>query len=174
MTDDEVLSSVREYVCEVRAECVRLQRVEARQEGAAVAELRRMASVGEFGDGRVFDLCRLLFRSRDGGPLRQRWSCSWELIGGAKADDCPCSPHYVVRGIPFNIAIGLRHMGMVEHAETYLSYCLEVGVWNPEPFQECSREQVLAAASELVERGPWRRPLIPAERDWLQVQVPMG
>src|SRR5437773_2695936 len=116
MTEDEVLTSVRQLITKTRAECVRLQRLEVRREGEGVAELRRKAAAD---DGLIFDLCRLLFRARDDRPLRQRWSVAWSLIGEAKADDCPHAPLYVFQGVPFNIAVGLRHMGLVEPAEHY-------------------------------------------------------
>jgi hypothetical protein len=171
MTEDEVLTSVRQHITEIRAECVRLQRLEARRTGEGVTELRRK---GAADDGLVFDLCRLLFCPRDDRPLRQRWSVAWELIGGAKADDCPHAPLYVFQGVPFNIAVGLRHMGLVEPADHYLSYCLEAVEWNGDLYREDCRDRLLAAASELLDRGPWSRPLRPYERGWLLAQVSGG
>jgi hypothetical protein len=172
MTEDEVLASVRRHVTEVRCQCARLHQLEARRAGAGVTELRRMARAGEPEEGTVFDLCRLLLRARDGGTLRQRWSISWEMLGGARAAACPCAPWLAFEGVPFHLGIGLRHMGLVESAEHYLSDCLEAGVWESEPYREGDRGQILAVASELVGRGPWSRPLRPDERDWLLVQVP--
>jgi hypothetical protein len=173
MTNGEVLASVHRRVVEVRRQCIRLQRLEARHKGKGIAKLRRMAAVSDPYSWDVIDLCQLLFRGRDGGPLRQRWSVSWMLIGAASSDDCPCAPYYVSQGLPFYIATGFRHMGMPEPAEDYLSYCLEAGLWNSEPYRDGDREQLLAAASALVGHGPWSRPLRPDERDWLLAQIPV-
>ncbi|WP_020475658.1 hypothetical protein [Zavarzinella formosa] len=169
MIEDVAIASVREHIAETRAQCTRLQDLEARQAGTGVAELRRMA---EADDETVFDLCRLLFRPRD-QPLRDRWSVAWMLLGGAENTACPHSPFYVFQGVPFNITLGLEHMGLVEPAGHYLSYCLEDGVWNDEPYQNLGRDQLLAAASGLADHGPWSRPLRLYERDWLMAQVPL-
>jgi hypothetical protein len=167
---DDVLASIREGIRKIRALCLRLQRREARNAGAGVGELWHMTADD---DGTVFDLCRLLFRSRGDEPLRERYSLQWTLIGGARHTTCPATPFYVFRGVPFYIASGMRHAGLVESAPEYLTYCQEAGVWNHERYRKAGREELLILATELVEQGPWSHPLMPEERDWLLAQVPL-
>jgi hypothetical protein len=158
-------------VKEVLAHCDRLQSYE-RMEGWGVSELMRMAVLAEPDDDTAIVLCRLLFRSREGGPLRRPMLGEPGFLGRGVADGrWLLEPVYLFRGAPFYVVWFYGLAGLPEPGPMYLSYCLRNGVWNGEAYPQFGDEELRVIAEELSEAGPWAEPLRKDERQLLMAQV---
>jgi hypothetical protein len=159
-------------VKEVLVHCGRLQRLEQRSEDWGVSELMRMAVLAERDDDTVIALCRLLFRSREGGPLRRPMLGEPGFLGGGEPDGrWPLEPVHLFQGVPFYVVRLYGLAGLPESGPLYLSYCLRNGVWNGEAYPEFGDGELRAIAEEFIESGPWAEPLGNDERQLLLSQV---
>src|SRR5262249_34078402 len=157
---------------EVLGHCAHLQRLERRMEDWGTSELMRMAVLEEPGDDHVIVLCRLLFRSRTGGPLRRPMLGEPGFLGGGCAEGrWPLEPLHLFRGVPFYVVRLYGLAGLAESGPWYLSHCLRNGLWGPEPYPEIGDVALLEIAHELIESGPWEEPLREEERRMILSQV---
>jgi hypothetical protein len=131
----------------------------------------RLAVLEEPSKATVLALCRMLFVSRAGQPLRPPGLGEPWFLGDTSADSWPLEPIHLYRGVPFFIVKGWSLAGMAEQASWYLAHCLLDGVRNENPFAMVGQQQVAALAHEFIENGPWRRPLSSSERTFLLSQV---
>jgi uncharacterized protein (TIGR02996 family) len=156
---------------EVLALCVRLQQMQSRWPDYGIAEMMRMAVLGEPRNHTAIVLCRLLFCSRSGDPLRRPGLGEPGFPGNTTYSDWPLEPVQVHRGVPFYIVRGWGIAGLPESAPHYLAYCLQNGVWNSEPYALVSDEDLSAIARDFVASGPWKRRLDRYERRFILSQV---
>jgi hypothetical protein len=159
-------------VKEVLAHCQRLQRFEQSSENWGVSELMRLAVLAEPEDDTAIVLCRLLFRSREGGPLRRPMLGEPGFLGRGEPDGrWPLEPVHLFRGIPFYVVWFYGLAGLPESGPIYLSYCLRNGVWNGEAYPQLGDEELRVSAEEFIESGSWSEPLRKDERHLLLSQV---
>ncbi len=147
-------------VKDVLAQCRRLQRLERVMENQGVSELLRLAVLEELGDDTAVVLCRLLFKSGTGEPLRRPMLGEPGFLGGGENKErWPLEPIHFFRGIPFYVVSMYSLGGLAESGSMYLSHCLRNGFWNDEPFPEVGDEDLQEIARDLIRSGPWDEPL---------------
>src|SRR5262245_27122653 len=93
-------------VKEILALARRLQWMEKRFENQGVAELMRMAVTTEASEETAGVLCRLLFRSPSGDPLRRPARGELGFLGETTYSHWPFEPVHLFRGIPFYVVRG--------------------------------------------------------------------
>jgi hypothetical protein len=156
-------------------QCAFLQTLETRQDGWGVAELMRLAVRAEVNleDDTPIVLCRLLFRSASGGPLRRPMLGSPGFLGGGdNGPQWPLEPVHLFRGVPFYVVSMYGLAGLAESGPYYLIHCLRHGVWNPDPYPQPGDDELGAIAREFIKAGPWHRALRRDEREMILAQVP--
>jgi hypothetical protein len=113
-------------VKEVLALARRLQWMEKRFENQGVAELMRMAVTADPSEETVVILCRLLFSSPSGGPLRRPGRGEPGFLGETTCSHWALEPVHLFGGIPFYIVRGWTIAGLPEPASWYLPSAYEV------------------------------------------------
>lgn len=160
------------HIRECLGRCITLQRQSSRWgKDFAVAELMRMAVLEEPSEATVIALCRMLFVSETGQPLRPPSLGEPWFLGETEEARWPLEPIHLYQGIPFFIVRGWSLAGLAEQSSGYLAYCLLSGVWNESPFRMVDEEELAVLAHEFIQNGPWKRPLEPFERMFLLAQI---
>lgn len=155
----------------VLARCAGLQLMEARSEDWGVSELMRMAVLGEPDENTIIILCRLLFRSQDGGAMRRPMRGEPAFLGDTTYTDWPLEPLHLFQGVPFCIVSMYSLAGLPEPPPSYLAHCLRAGVWSTHPYPDVSNLDLKAITHEFIACGPWARPLEASEQRMLFAQV---
>lgn len=137
----------------------------------AIGELMRMAVLEEPSKAIVIALCRLLFRSKTGEPLRPPGLGEPSFLGGTSSENWPLEPIHLYEGVPFFIVREWSLAGMPDQANWYLAYCLLEGVWNENPYTMIEQNQLRIVARRFIEKGPWKRLLTNGEQKFLLSQI---
>jgi hypothetical protein len=152
--------------------CLDLQRKAARwAKEYAIGELMRMAVLDEPSEAMVIALCRMLFVSREGEPLRPPCLGEPWFLGDTTEDHWPIHPLHLHEGVPLFVVRGWSLAGLPERAAEYLAFCLLHGVWNEKPFRMVDRQELTRVTEHFIENGPWKRQLSPSEQTFLLSQI---
>jgi hypothetical protein len=137
----------------------------------ALGELMRLAVLEEPSQATVTALCRLLFKSDAGKPLRPPALGEPRFLGDTSKNDWPLTPIHLYKNVPFFVVGGWSVAGLPEQATWYLAHCMLDGVWNDHPYAIIDQAQLEAVAHDFIENGPWVRPLRAEEQAFLLSQV---
>ena len=137
----------------------------------AIGELMRLAVLNEPSKAMVLAVCRLLFRSNTGEPLRPPGLGEPWFLGDTSSENWPLEPIHLYNGVPFFIVNGWSVAGMPEQANWYLAYCLSNGIWNEAPYEMIEQQQLELGAHEFIDKGSWRRSLTYGEKMFLLAQI---
>jgi hypothetical protein len=137
----------------------------------AIGEFMRIAVLQDPSRATAIALCRLLFRSKTGEPLRPPSLGEPGFLGGTTSKDWPLEPIHLYRGVPFLIVNDWALAGLAEQANWYLAHCLLHGVWNETRYVVMEQVEIDAIAHDFVVNGPWKRSLTDAEESFLLAQT---
>jgi len=149
------------HVRDCLGRCIDLQRQYSRWgKELAIGELMRMAVLEEPSAATVFALCRMLFVSNTGKPLRPPALGEPWFLGDTSEEDWPLEPIHLYRGVPFFVVRGWSMAGLPDRPSWYLAHCLLHGVWNENPFRMIDEEELAAVTHEFIQPELfWKRPL---------------
>ena len=149
-------------------DCSRLfQQREQKGENFGLGDFMRRTVRNELSRMTALGLCRLLFQSPSGHPLRWPMIGLPSCLGDTKQDDWSDGPIYLFQNCPFLIVYGWTIAGFPEPPSWYLLHCIRNGIWNEEEYPDFQQEEVLSLAQDLISHGPWKRPLRPWEQEFL-------
>lgn len=138
---------------------------------SAVAELMQYAVDGVYNETMIAALCRLLFVSRNGSPLRSPRLGAPGLIGDMDSAAAPLLPVFVHLNVPFCVVKNWLLAGTPEPASWYLAYCLLEGAWNHTMVQVPPLTSLTSVAHDFIRNGPWITRLQCDESTYLLGQV---
>jgi hypothetical protein len=120
----------------------------------------------------VGDLCRLVFKAKNGNTFRRQGIGAFGFVGGTDYKDWPLDPFEIVDGVPFVVRNSRGPFaGLPESDKAYLEYCIRECDWNDLKFAPKSEKEKNIAFNKLLNSSKWKRPLTIWDRYFLLRQI---